>query len=410
MLDRFFGSPTREKFAHLVASGVRRAGERRKIRFDAEQFCLRPDGDDLSVMNLANIYAEFCAADKAIRPKLMSNIVRSWFADRRPLPDAFEDLQPDLLPSVRSRAYFEFAVLQLRLEGAPIEYPQQILGEHLAVSLVYDLPDSMRTIVAADLETWGVTFYEALEFACSNLRHKEDPVFISPHEGVYISATGDNYDASRLILGDMVHQFDVQGDFIAMVANRDTLIVTGSENMAGLRVMVARARRALEEPRPISMIALRLVDDEWHEWLPAVDHALYRDMALLRLQSLGQQHAEQKELLDVHHQNNKDPASAVSFSAVENKRTGEVKSYCVWSEGGDLLLPKTDLVYFYRPGKSADEDSVLATASWSAVESVLGPMLEPQDYYPLRFRVRSFPTSAQLRELNQLAKADDLHN
>ena len=122
-----------------------------------------------------------------------------------------------------------------------MHYPQQVLAEHLAIGLVYDLPDSMRTIVDEDLENWGVTFYEALEAACANLRQKEDPVFVSPHDGTYLSATGDNYDASRLILTDMIHQFDVAGDAIAMVANRDTLIVTGSENTPGLKMMAARA-------------------------------------------------------------------------------------------------------------------------------------------------------------------------
>ena len=173
-----------------------------------------------------------------------------------------------------------------------------MLADHLAIGLVYDLPDSMRTIVQQDLENWGVTFYEALEAACANLRQKEDPVFISPHDGVYISATGDNYDASRLILTDMVHQFDVQGELIAMVPNRDTLIITGSDDLSGLTIMAARAKQALQEPRPISMFAFRLVDDDWTEWRPAADHPLHQQFALLRLQSLGQQYAEQKELLE----------------------------------------------------------------------------------------------------------------
>ena len=99
---------------------------------------------------------------KSLRPKLIGNIVRNWFADRRPPPEAFEDVHPDLLPSVRSRAYFEFAKLQLRLEhgAGESDYPLQVLADHLAIGLVYDLPDSMRTIVRQDLEGWGVTFFE----------------------------------------------------------------------------------------------------------------------------------------------------------------------------------------------------------------------------------------------------------
>lgn len=403
MLDRFFGPPHRDKFARLVMAGIRRAGERRTIHFDSEQFCLRPDGDEVSVMNLSNVYAEFCAADKTVRPKLLSSIVRNWFADRRPLPESFEDVHPDLLPSVRSRAYFEFALLQLKLEGGGdgLDYPQQVLADHLAVGLVYDLPDSMRTIVRQDLENWDVTFYQALEAACANLRQKEDPVFISPHEGVYISATGDNYDASRLILSDLVHQFEVQGDLIAMVPNRDTLIVTGSDNKAGLRIMATRAQQALEEPRPISMLAFRLAGDEWTEWLPPAGHPLRQAFCMLRLQSLGQQYAEQKELLAAHQHDVGDDIFVASFAGLKNNQSGEVSSYCVWSDGVDSLLPKTDLVYFFHPGEREEDGQIVATSQWDAVESLLGPLVERQDMYPPRFRVRSFPTAAQLQLLQR---------
>jgi hypothetical protein len=386
-------------------AGIRRAGEPRKILFDRDQFCLRPEGDDVSVMNLGNVYAEFCAAGKDARAKLLSNVVRNWFADRRPLPDAFEDVHPDLLPNVRSRAYFEFATLQLKLEGRgnSLDYPQQVLADHLAVGLVYDLPDSMRTIVQQDLENWGVSFYEALEAACANLRQKEDPVFVSPQDGVYVSATGDNYDASRLILTDMVHQFDVQGTLVAMVPNRDTLIISGSDDLSGLKIMAARAKQALGEPRPISMFAFHLVGDEWTEWRPAADHPLHQQFAFLRLQSLAQQYAEQKELLEAHHQADEEDLFVATFSGIHNPQTGDVKSYCVWSEGVESLLPKTDLVHFFRAGGAKEEGSILVTCEWEAAEQALKPLLELQDMYPPRYRVRSFPSANQLRTLKTVA-------
>jgi hypothetical protein len=399
MLDRLFGSPTRDSFARLVISGLRRAGEARKIHFDRELFCLRPDGDDVAVMNLSNLYGEFCAAAKATRPKLLKTIVRNWFADRRPVPEAFEDVHPDLLPAVRSRAYFEFAALQVNLdeEYKSPDCPQQVLADHLSIGLVYDLPDSMRAVVRQDLENWDVTFYEALEAACANLRQKEDPVFISPHEGVYLSATGDNYDASRMILTDMLHQFDVKGDLVAMVPNRDTFIVTGSRNLPGLKIMVARARQAATEPRPISTFAFQLADDEWREWAPPDDHPLHHDFAILRLQSLGQQYGEQKELLDARYHKNEQDVFVATFSGAENAQTGHVTSYCVWSDGIDSLLPKTDRVYFFRP--DSQQGKIIAVSDWDAVSRIAGPLMELQDMYPARYRVRSFPSEAQLRQL-----------
>jgi hypothetical protein len=401
MLDRFLGPPSREKFARTVMAGIHRAGESRRIVYDSEQFCLRPDGNDVSVMNLTNLYAEFCATSKDLRPKLISNVVRNWFADRRPLPEAFEDVHPDLLPTVRSRAYFEFASLQMQAEGGrgSIDYPQQVLGDHLSIGLVYDLPDSMRTIVAQDLADWEVSFYEALEAACVNLRQKEDPVFLSPQDGVYFSATGDNYDASRMILLDMMRQFGVRGDIVAMVPNRDTLIITGTGDANGLKFMVGRAEQAIKEPRPISMVAFRLSDEEWSPWLPPADHAAYNALAMLRLQSIGQEYAEQKNLLEAVRGGDERESFIATFSAMQNTATGELRSYSIWTEGVDTILPKTDLVHLVRLGRGSNEGKLLTSCEWEQLAVVCGPLLEAQDIYPPRYRAREFPSAAELAEL-----------
>ena len=88
-----------------------------------------------------------------------------------------------------------------------------------------------------------------------------------------------------------------------------------------------------------------------------------------------------------------------TFSGVHNNQTGEVTSYCVWSEGVDSLLPKTDMIYFFRPDEGEDQGKIVNGCAWDAVEKVVKPLLEPQDTYPPRYRVRSFPTAAQLRRL-----------
>ena len=195
-----------------------------------------------------------------------------------------------------------------------------------------------------------------------------------------------------MILIDMLHQFDVQGELIAMVPNRDTLIVTGSSNLPGLKIMAARARQALAEPRPISMLAFRLAEDEWEEWLPPDDHPLYHEYAILRLQSLGQQYAEQKEMLDAQYQSSGQALFVATYSGADNNQTGEVMSYCVWSEGVDSLLPKTDMIHFFRPDDSKDHGKIVVSCTWEAAELALKPLLDPIDIYPPCYPVQSFPT------------------
>ena len=62
------------------------------------------------------------------------------------------------------------AQLQSQARGAGgLNVPHSVLGDHLALSLVYDLPQAMRSIGHDDLKAWGTTFYEAQEVARHNL-------------------------------------------------------------------------------------------------------------------------------------------------------------------------------------------------------------------------------------------------
>jgi uncharacterized protein YtpQ (UPF0354 family) len=391
LFDKLFGPPSKDKFAQLMMDAIQKAGETGEITYEQEEFRLRGEDENGSIIFLGNVYEEYCAAQAEQREKILKLCVRNWFGHLREMPEEFEDVKPDLLPVVRARSYFELTRLQMEVEGheAAIS-PHEVLGEHFAVGLVYDLPDSMRSIPQQVLDGWGVSFYEALEAARQNLTELKHG-FIGPEsgQGVYLSASKDSYDASRLILTDLIRQFRVKGDPIAMIPNRDTLIVVGSEDEAGLTAMLSLAKEALKKPRPISGIALRLEGDEWTPWLPDPSHPQYAEFRQLQLQSRGQDYAEQKALLDKLHEKNGVDVFVASYSALQDKK-GRVLSYAVWPEGPVALLPQTDLVAFMREG----HDPVMADLDRVLTE--VGHLMEPQEMYPPRYLVKEFPTEEEL--------------
>ncbi len=289
---------SKDDFAKLMMDRIRQTGEKGKIVYDSKEFSLRGEGKTYAAMFLANAYQEYCAAPLADRNRVARHYVRNWFGASKEMPQDFEDAKPDLLPVVRSRSHFEINNLEV-VDGLSLNWPYEILGEHFGVGIVYDLPEAMRSISQGSLDAWGVTFYEALEAAMENLLSMPAK-FIGPGdgEGVYLSATGDNYDASRLVIKDAIRRFRVKGDHIAMIPNRENLIVVGSEDVEGLAGMVKLAAKAMKEPRPISGIALRLDGDDWTPWMPAEDHPSYKAFQELQLQSFGQDYAQQKTMLD----------------------------------------------------------------------------------------------------------------
>jgi hypothetical protein len=383
--------PSRDDFAQIMIGRIQHAGEKGRIEYQAEEFRIRGEGERSAALMLGNAYKEYCAAEGEHRERVLRHWVRNWFSVLRDMPEDFEDVKPDLLPIVRSRAHFELNQLRSMVEsGTPLSWPYVPLGEHFGVALVYDLPDAMRSIPQANLDAWGLTLYEVLEVARENLATLPAK-FIGPHsgEGVYLSATGDNYDASRILAPDLIGQFQLKGDPVAMIANRDNLIVAGADDATGLEAMLNLAAEALQQLRPISSVALRFDGDEWTPWLPDAAHPLHKQFRQFFFDTVGRDYAEQKELLDRLHAKTGESDFVATFNVVQDPR-GRLLSYAVWTERVVSLLPQTDMVVF---GRLEGEPTMVP---WSAAMEEVGHLLEPIDIYPSRYRVREFPSAEQL--------------
>ncbi len=281
-------------------------------------------GEIKSTLYLGNAYQEYCSFSQEDRPHSLRRFVRGWLDAHKPPPDEYADIRPDILPAVRSRSFFESARLRMVIGGDDDTFLQyQTLGDDLGLGLVYDMPDSMKPISNKEIDLWGVTFYDALEAARENLRQLR-PRIIGPKEGegVYVFTTNDGYDSSRLIILDLIRQFQVKGDYIAMAPGREMLIVAGSEDTPGLEAMVALTKKAFEQPRTVSGVALRLDGDEWVSWMPEAAHPLYDEFRGLRIRSYGQDYAEQKELLDQLHEKTGEDVFVASYSVMQHKETG----------------------------------------------------------------------------------------
>jgi uncharacterized protein YtpQ (UPF0354 family) len=397
LIEQLFGPPPPDRFARQLMAALTRAGDPREARYNSEKFQIRfyDDGRDAGVANLRNFYDEHCRIPRPERPKHLKHVVRGLLTYLKEVPHEFSDARHDLRPIVRARSYFEFLRLQSEIEGhEPPNIPCHDVGDHLSAALVFDLPESMQSINSEQLDGWDISYYEALEVARLNLEETEFAI-ASVGERLYVSATGDNYDASRLLLVDLIERLDVQGRPVAVVPNRDTLVITGSEDETGLSLMADFAEQALQAPRPMSAIPMILDHGEWQTWSLEPDHPQYSRFRMLELKSMGGEYAEQKELLDTLHSRRGSETFVASFSAME-KPSGEVFSYCLWSKGVDALLPRTQKIMFFR-----EDATDLCGGEWEHVASIVGDLLEPLPVYPPRFRVREFPTERQLSQIGR---------
>jgi hypothetical protein len=392
-----------ENFALHLIQRLHQAGDIRHARFDADNFriCFEQSSFEVGFANLRNLYQEYLTHPVLDRERFFRFATRSLLSTHKPLPDDYADARSDIFVSVRNRTYFSSLELNTWIHSdALFAWPYQPLASHLGIGLVYDLPEAMVMLQAVHLEQWGISFYEAFEQGLSNLT-EVDATFTSIDDHTYVSATGDHYDASRMLLPELIHELKVVGDPVVLLPNRDRLLVTGSEDRHGVEIVTLLAQQLLTHPRPVTGLAFRLCNDEWTCWLPDEDHPAYALLKSLGLQSRQQDYLEQRPMLQQWLAQNQCDAEVAEFRVHGARAKQPPTSFCVWCEGQTQLLPETDRVCFLRRHQSPDHPLIEGiNVGWKRVEQVLGNVMrEEAMVYPVRYRVDRFPTQAQLARL-----------
>lgn len=388
--DSHEGTPSRDEFARRMMDAIRRAGETRPIRYDPDGFTLVSQKGEY---HLANAFRAYCLARD--RAKMFRNAVALWFSDMK-LPEKYEDVNPDLLPKVVRRTEYDASVLERNGDGGEAHGTMPwLIADHLAVVAAYDLPECIMTLMPQSLAAeWGVSYEKALRDACVNLLEISEGPFENPQPGLYVSPWRDNHDASRLVLTNLIRRLDVKGDHVAMVPNRDTLLVTGSADSAGLARMAEIATAALDEPYWLSALPVRLTDGGWVRFMPDAEHPSFQDFKSLRTRSIGVDYGEQQETLNRRFELEDADTFVSSYFVAENRGTREYVSCCVWTDGVTQVLPQTDVVAFMF--SHTPEDGYAVAADWDSVFSTMAEAMTPMGSYPERYLVSQSPTPDQL--------------
>lgn len=399
IIKKLLGKPDHDDFARLMTDFLRESGEEREIRYDRESFKLIIGGEDKVHFWLGNAYTQYLAAPRKVRRTVLERFSIVPTANVEIVPAAFDEASRGLLPRVRDLGYYAMTKLRFDVEGLDYtEPPFRAFASHLAVGLAYDRPESIVEITRDALEKWERGFEEALEIARDNLWNLSGGKFEQIAPGVYLSPWQDNHDASRLYLYDLLWHLDVSGDTVAAIPNRDTLLVTGSESVDGLRVMAAICEEVVQQSHPISSIPVVLREKAWETFTLDADHPAFEPFNKLRIYEEARDYAEQKKWLEALNSKRDEDVFIASYTVLQDKKSGSLLSYSVWVEGILTLMPVTDEVVFMRDQK------IVAKGKWEKVREVAGTLMSPVDLYPRRYRIDMFPTEQQLKEIGLFTK------
>ncbi|MCO6044838.1 hypothetical protein NG895_13075 [Aeoliella sp. ICT_H6.2] len=396
LLDAFGAKTPQDKFAEMLLDRLKQGGETRQVSYDAESFTLCRDEDD-QTFYLGNAFAEYERASEEDRENVVRVFLSTWFTSQFELPKAFDDAKADVLVTVRDRSYFEVDIPlcsdQLSLAEGLI-YSE--FAECLAIAPVYDMPTSIRSLSEEDLAAWDVTLFEVIEVARQNLREMTQQC--AQMGELYVFSSGDSHDAARILLTDVIEMLDVRGAPVAMVPNRELLLVTGEDNGEALETMVAMAQQGLEHERRISSAAFRLSQGLWSPWLPEPDHPLRSAFELLRVQGVMADYERQEELFRKRAEAGDESTFLSRYSAMQGE-DGVVRSYTIWPAAMPARLPRVDYIMFMASDENGMPKHLAAAARWEEVERVAGHLMTAEDCYPARYRVDGFPDQQVLEDL-----------
>jgi hypothetical protein len=377
----------RQRFADEILAGLADAG-RSDYAYQTETFDLVTDGG--AQISLGNLYDEYADKDEDERPEFVERTVRGFFPAE--VPTTWALAQKNVVVTVRDRLFVELLAIHA---DKPISVLQRPLADDLVELVVYDGPDSMQYINEDHLGDWGKNADEVFLQGRKQLAARSKDAFKSPSPGVFESPWADNHDIGRAVLFETIRKLKVKGDPVLFIPQRDHLLVTGANDPEGLLAVADLVSERLSLPRSNTGRGWRLTKKGLEPFIPGPDDEV---LSVLRVDAQAKDANEQKKALDEKFA--KDGTDVfVGTTLFTDDDDGKQRTYCVWTKGADSLMPKAEFVVFVDLDMP-EEDRVVAAAPWDDVMKRVGKQVKPEEtYWPLRYRVTTFPDKKTLKAL-----------
>jgi hypothetical protein len=332
---------THDEFAQVVLDAWKKTPpDNGTLHYDKDDFCiLVKDGLGVPVerVNLANYYIDFCNATTDDEIEAIIDTATSSVLELGDqVPDSYEEARSSLFPHIQDPYTTAQSELQVGHGGQDVHTPFFHVAGSFAVVMVPELWQSL----------------------------------------------------------------EVQGNHVIFIPNSDLMIITGSDDIEGLRVGLEELQAAAEKRRPLPPIPLTYVDGEVQRFILPKNHELYWDFARLENIHFNQIYSDQKELLERTYESLASEYYVAKFVLLEDPDGRTFSASTLTEDAVATLLPETDYIYFVRvTGEGEDDGEILAIGSLARVVAIAGDIFEETNFYPPRFKATKFPTEEQIAEI-----------
>jgi uncharacterized protein YtpQ (UPF0354 family) len=344
------------------------------------------------------------------RQEVLANFAKTILRMDLDEPVGFAEEKSRLMPIIRTasmscnRCLLESVQMKKDLSATGGVYLP--LQGSLRVWLALDSPEALLELPEKQLSDWGVSFEEAMDVATENLLALTDPAKLVEQTkngapGVYVGQWDDSFDAARILLVSLFRDLKIKGRPVVFAPTRDLLLLTGEDDEDGLAAILGIGLQRFKEARYKLSPELFVLDanDEWLPFTPKRFAGFIHRMQ--EADDYSSVQTQDRHLAEILLARNDEAALAPMHLAED----GTV--FSLWSDEHPVqLIPRVGHLLLGRGGAK----EMFAILPFMVAEQLLASYLEPEPgLFPLRYRVKGFPTDAEIEEVaNHIAELQAL--
>jgi hypothetical protein len=357
-------------------------------------------------LHFHHLFGELRDCSPEVRKERLEFFIGAVLAKEAEPDLSWSDARPHILPLIRAGTYGAYLTEEKELGPQPIR--RDVLP-FLVEVLVVDRPASMALIASNTVERWAVLEEVVRRAAYENVEALRDtPLepYLDRFGGISCLPGTDDYATTRLLLPGWLASQRVAGRPLAVMPDRSTLFIAGDADPGAAGWLAETAQREWRATsRAISPVVYTCDDSG-----AVVPYRRSESEELGRLLRAGEElllvneYKEQQQLLVEMYDRDGIDLFIASATLVQRK-DGCQRSYCVWTEGVESLLPRTDaLVVQSQPPPGPEQDGWRYFVPFDRAREVTGDAWTVADVPagPVRFRTPG-PIDPTLRE--RLARA-----
>lgn len=252
----------------------------------------------------------------------------------------------------------------LAQQQSAIDAVSPVVGD-IALGMYLDLPEADVPVSAAMLQSWGVSFEEALEIAFENRTEDEA---VADSLGVATLIDGIPFAANVARQPSVAKQIISNEHAVVLIPTPGYTIVGRAGDEQSLEVMLSVADRILQDAqRTVSVRPIVTTPDGWSEF--TWPEALAGAAKSLQRRWESIQYAALRTVLHEHFRATAQPFE-MSECVLERDTDGALTTYTTVTQGMPTVIPTVDWVVLLS------EDGEIGRIAWNEIADVPG-VLEP---------------------------------